>query len=201
MADIPLDHLIAQVRGISARQLSSPVPVEKGGQMPQWTGTNSGRKSNKLMCARCMWGLNEIQIRSECKCHVSTTQLQKRWREMKNKSHWQCLRLFFFSLISWIFVIHWIWWKKEECTLKSVNVYVCVSVFVRGLSLFVVRWVFLDAVSHKESFRAGRDEGMTWSHNLKAQETERPKQLSSVVSVLVKADEDVIHVKFLLRKL
>lgn len=42
--------------------------------------------------------------------------------------------------------------------------------------LIVVRGVSLDAVSHEESVGAGRDEGMTRSYNLKAQETERSQQ-------------------------
>lgn len=42
--------------------------------------------------------------------------------------------------------------------------------------LIVVRGVSLDAVSHEESVGAGRDEGMTRSHNLKAQEAERSQQ-------------------------
>lgn len=38
--------------------------------------------------------------------------------------------------------------------------------------LIIIRGVSLDAVSHEESVGAGGDEGMTRSHNLKAQETE-----------------------------
>lgn len=40
------------------------------------------------------------------------------------------------------------------------------------VSLVVIGGVSLDAVSHEESVGAGGDEGMTRSHNLKAQETE-----------------------------
>ncbi|CAB1331474.1 unnamed protein product [Coregonus sp. 'balchen'] len=46
--------------------------------------------------------------------------------------------------------------------------------------------VSFDAVSHEESVGAGRDEGMTWSHNLKAQEAE---------------DEDMVNLQLLFRKL
>lgn len=42
--------------------------------------------------------------------------------------------------------------------------------------LIIVRRVSLDAVSHEESVRAGGHKGMTWSHNLKAQETECSQQ-------------------------
>lgn len=39
-------------------------------------------------------------------------------------------------------------------------------------NLIIVGGVSLDAVSHEESVRARGDEGMTRSHNLKAQEAE-----------------------------
>lgn len=42
--------------------------------------------------------------------------------------------------------------------------------------LIIIRGVSLDAVSHEESVRAGGDEGMTRSHNLKTQETECTQQ-------------------------
>ena len=38
--------------------------------------------------------------------------------------------------------------------------------------LVIIGGVSFDAVSHEESVGAGGDEGMTRSHNLKAQETE-----------------------------
>lgn len=43
-------------------------------------------------------------------------------------------------------------------------------------NLIIVRGVSLDAVSHEESVRARGDEGMTRSHNLKAQEAECTEQ-------------------------
>lgn len=67
--------------------------------------------------------------------------------------------------------------------------------------LFVVRGVSFDAVSHEESIRTGRDEGMTWSHNLKAQEAEGTQQRCSVISVLMEADEDMVNLQLLFRKL
>lgn len=42
--------------------------------------------------------------------------------------------------------------------------------------LIIIRGVSLDAVSHEECVGAGGDEGMTRSHNLKAQETESTQQ-------------------------
>lgn len=39
-------------------------------------------------------------------------------------------------------------------------------------NLIIIGGVSLDAVSHEESVRARGDEGMTRSHNLKAQEAE-----------------------------
>lgn len=42
--------------------------------------------------------------------------------------------------------------------------------------LVIIRRVSLNAVSHEESIRAGWGEGMTRSHNLKAQETECTQQ-------------------------
>lgn len=46
---------------------------------------------------------------------------------------------------------------------------------VRRVLFIVVEFSF-DAVNHEESVRAGWDKRMTRSHNLKAQETERPQQ-------------------------
>lgn len=43
-------------------------------------------------------------------------------------------------------------------------------------NLIIVGGVSLDAVSHEESVRARGDEGMTRSHNLKAQEAECTQQ-------------------------
>lgn len=43
-------------------------------------------------------------------------------------------------------------------------------------NLCVTIGVSFDPVSHEESVGAGWDKGMTWSHNLKAHETERPQQ-------------------------
>lgn len=43
-------------------------------------------------------------------------------------------------------------------------------------NLVIIRGVSLDAVSHEESVRARGDEGMTRSHNLKAQEAECTEQ-------------------------
>jgi len=72
---------------------------------------------------------------------------------------------------------------------------------VNGGHLIVVRRVSLHGVSHEEGLRTGRDEGVTRSHNLKAQETEGTHQGSSVLSVLVEADEHVVSLQLLLRKL
>jgi len=60
--------------------------------------------------------------------------------------------------------------------------------------------VALDAVSHEESVRAGGDEGMARSHNLKAQETERTQEGCSIVTALVKAYEHVINLQLLFCK-
>lgn len=43
-------------------------------------------------------------------------------------------------------------------------------------NLIIVGRISLNTVSHEESVRAGRDEGMARSHNLKAQETERTQE-------------------------
>lgn len=43
-------------------------------------------------------------------------------------------------------------------------------------NLVIIGGVSLDAVSHEESVRARGDEGMTRSHNLKAQEAERTQE-------------------------
>lgn len=62
---------------------------------------------------------------------------------------------------------------------------------VEGLSrrLLLVRGVPVEVVGHEENVRSGWDEGMARFHNLKAQETERTHQFSTIISVLVKADK------------
>lgn len=57
-------------------------------------------------------------------------------------------------------------WYAKISTRKSNNA------IAQG-NLIIIRGVSLDAVSHEESVGAGRDKGMSRSHNLKAQETER----------------------------
>lgn len=59
-------------------------------------------------------------------------------------------------------------WYAKLSTRKSNNA----CVIAQG-NLVIIRGVSLDAVSHEESVGAGRDKGMSRSHNLKAQETER----------------------------
>lgn len=61
----------------------------------------------------------------------------------------------------------WAWTEKK----KEQQIFVTAQ-----RHLFVIRGVSFDAVSHEESVRAGGDEGMTRSHNLKAQETECTQQ-------------------------
>jgi len=57
----------------------------------------------------------------------------------------------------------------------------------RGLLL--VRGVPVEIVGHEENVGSRWDEGMARFHNLKAQETERTHQFSTIISVLVKADK------------
>lgn len=63
---------------------------------------------------------------------------------------------------------------------------------VEGLSrrLLLIRGVPVKIVSHEEYIGSRRDEGMARFHNLKAQETERTHQFSTIISVLVKADKN-----------
>jgi len=75
----------------------------------------------------------------------------------------------------------WAWIEKEQQTFVTAQRH-----------LIVIRGVSLDGVSHEESVRAGGDEGMTRSHNLKAQEPECAHQGCSVITILVKTDEHVI---------
>lgn len=58
-------------------------------------------------------------------------------------------------------------WNKNIKQLRICSAYFLLIIVGGG-----GRGVVLDAVSHEESVRAGGDEGMTRSHNLKAQETE-----------------------------
>jgi len=62
---------------------------------------------------------------------------------------------------------------------------------VEGLSkgLLLIRGVLVKIVGHEEYIRSRRDEGMARFHNLKAQETECTNQFSTIISVLVKADQ------------
>lgn len=62
---------------------------------------------------------------------------------------------------------------------------------LEGLSrgLLLIRGVPVKIVGHEEYIGSRRDEGMARFHNLKAQETECTHQLSTIISVLVKADK------------
>jgi len=80
----------------------------------------------------------------------------------------------------------WVWIEKEQQRFVTAQRH-----------LIIIGGVSLDAVSHEESVRAGGDEGMTRSHNLKAQETECTQQGCSIVTTLVKTDEHVIDLQLL----
>lgn len=60
-----------------------------------------------------------------------------------------------------------------------------------GLSkgLLLVRGVPVKIVGHEEYIGSRRDEGVARFHNLKAEETERTYQFSTIISVLVEADK------------
>lgn len=71
---------------------------------------------------------------------------------------------------------------------------------VKPLLLLASR-LSLERVGHEASIGSLGDKGMPWSHNLKAQKAEGPEQGSSVLPVLMEANEDVVSVELLLGKL
>lgn len=69
------------------------------------------------------------------------------------------------------------------------------------LLLILIRRLSLKRVGHEASVGSLGDKGMPRSHNLKAHKAEGTEQSGSVITVLVEANEDMVSMQLLLRKL
>jgi hypothetical protein len=63
--------------------------------------------------------------------------------------------------------------------------------------LLLARRLSLQRVGHEASVGAFGDEGMPWSHSLKAQKAEGLEQGGSVLAVLMESNEDVVSLELL----